>query len=1012
MFFWRVVRLAIIKTLMLKNFKSFRKAEIPFAQGFTAIAGANASGKSNCLDALLFAMGITSLRLLRASKLTDLVNHDSKEGYAKVELALTDNNGKEIILTRMIDRQGRSVYRLDGKRKTLNEIQSLLLEIGVNPNGHNIVVQGDITRVIEMNAKQRREIIEEVAGLQEFEEKKEEALKKLEKVEQRVKDAQIVLGEREAYLAQIEKDRDNALRYNALQLETKRSKATILSEEIKIVKRDVENARQRMEKLQKEIEDRRGERNRLHEEETRLEQKVEEATQKLIEASQKTYSSFGKELEQKKGHLNLLRERMESRKELVQQKKKRIVEIAEEAESTEKISREKEEELRKAMQEIEEAERSLSEIMGAIDSRSPAYEKKKSAAKASEARLAEANAEIDSLREKMHAVSIARNSLEKEQGISARRLEELEIRLKKLVERDAQRKEAEKRARELGAKGPLERLEAKEKQLEKIVSELHTMRGRAEGVEEALGTISKSGPECPTCEKPLEAGMKQGLLRKKKLEAAALKEKIGGLQEEKKRVEEEKNRLAAEEKELAEAGHFMRSFHGLLEELQKTREEISGLKETVGSGKAEKLLKEENELAKKIGEMLREKSGLEEKVLEFRQSGPNAEVQQLVSRLQELNQRKSEKQRVAARLGAEIEHGMRQRAESLAAEKKAAEKEIAEIEKGIGETGRELAETEKEAGRIEAEMEKSSAASRLIEEEKARLTAKTEAISQKSEQLAKKIEAREKELNEASIENSRNEVRAMDLEEEFREYSPVETLKEAALGELKKRIPEIEKEIEKLGAINMKSLENFESFRKEVEEVREKTAKLDEERKAVLEMIDKIEVRKLNVFMECFSHVSAKFSELYYRFFEGKGLLELSDRLNPLEGGLLIQAKYKEDTMKSIDAMSGGEKSLTALAFLFAIQSFEPAPFYIFDEVDAALDKENSVKVGNMLKEQSKASQFIVISHNDAVINQADQIIGVAINRQKSSVIGLRLRKQGGEAMQEAQAEAGSKANA
>ena len=85
--------------------------------------------------------------------------------------------------------------------------------------------------------------------------------------------------------------------------------------------------------------------------------------------------------------------------------------------------------------------------------------------------------------------------------------------------------------------------------------------------------------------------------------------------------------------------------------------------------------------------------------------------------------------------------------------------------------------------------------------------------------------------------------------------------------------------------------------------------------------------------------------------------------------------------------------SLTALAFLFAIQSFEPAPFYIFDEVDAALDKENSVKVGNMVKEQSMKSQFIAISHNDAVINQADQIIGVALNKQKSSVIGLRLRK-------------------
>ncbi|HLC79588.1 MAG TPA: hypothetical protein VJG83_04120, partial [archaeon] len=102
-----------------------------------------------------------------------------------------------------------------------------------------------------------------------------------------------------------------------------------------------------------------------------------------------------------------------------------------------------------------------------------------------------------------------------------------------------------------------------------------------------------------------------------------------------------------------------------------------------------------------------------------------------------------------------------------------------------------------------------------------------------------------------------------------------------------------------------------------------------------------------------------------------------------------------------IDAMSGGEKSLTALAFLFAIQSFEPAPFYIFDEVDAALDKENSVKVGKMIRGQSSTSQFITISHNDSVINQADQIVGVAMNKHKSSVIGLRLKK--GNAIQNVQ---------
>ena len=110
--------------LSLKNFKSFKKAEIPISKGFTSIVGSNGSGKSNTLDALLFVLGITSLKTLRAGKLTDLVNTNAKENYAKVDLLIKDKD-KQYEVSRMIDKQGKSIYRLDGKRTTLNEINSL-----------------------------------------------------------------------------------------------------------------------------------------------------------------------------------------------------------------------------------------------------------------------------------------------------------------------------------------------------------------------------------------------------------------------------------------------------------------------------------------------------------------------------------------------------------------------------------------------------------------------------------------------------------------------------------------------------------------------------------------------------------------------------------------------------------------------------------------------------------------------------------------------------------------------
>ena len=146
--------------------------------------------------------------------------------------------------------------------------------------------------------------------------------------------------------------------------------------------------------------------------------------------------------------------------------------------------------------------------------------------------------------------------------------------------------------------------------------------------------------------------------------------------------------------------------------------------------------------------------------------------------------------------------------------------------------------------------------------------------------------------------------------------------------------------------------------------------------------------------MECFVEIQKNFSKMFYSFFQGSGSLALTDDDNPTESGLIISAKHKGDNLVNIDAMSGGEKSLTALAFLFAIQLYEPAPFYVFDEADAALDEENSIKMVKIIKEISKESQFIAITHNNSLIKEADLIVGVTLDKNKSSVIGLDLKQK------------------
>jgi len=358
-----------ISRLKLKNFKSFKSAEIPFATGFTAIAGANASGKSNILDGLMFVFGITSLKMLRASKLTDLINHDAKEDYAKVEIELVDDD-KSYIISRIIDKRGQSVLRLGNKKKTLSEITSLLQELGIKPTGHNIVVQGDVTKVIQMNAKQRRGILDEVAGLAEFEEKKEESIRKLEQVEERIKNSTLVLNERSTYLDELEKEKNAAQQFESISKELKSSKATILHTELKKNKEEMATSGKKIEELQEEIIAKEKQRKELQEQEISLEEKVQEMTQKIIDASEKTYSTIVREIEEKKAENSMLKEKINEKNAQIHSTREKINALKDEKNSLGKQEEEKKELLKVLTGKIEDDLSEWHKIKNLIDEKS------------------------------------------------------------------------------------------------------------------------------------------------------------------------------------------------------------------------------------------------------------------------------------------------------------------------------------------------------------------------------------------------------------------------------------------------------------------------------------------------------------------------------------------------------------------------------------------------------------------------------------------------------------------
>ncbi|MBU0536049.1 MAG: AAA family ATPase, partial [Nanoarchaeota archaeon] len=125
---------------------------------------------------------------------------------------------------------------------------------------------------------------------------------------------------------------------------------------------------------------------------------------------------------------------------------------------------------------------------------------------------------------------------------------------------------------------------------------------------------------------------------------------------------------------------------------------------------------------------------------------------------------------------------------------------------------------------------------------------------------------------------------------------------------------------------------------------------------------------------------------------KGEASLVIENEEMPFEGGLMIKVKLSGNKFMDIRSLSGGEKTMTALAFIFAIQEHDPASFYVLDEVDAALDKKNSEKLSQLVSKYSERAQYILISHNDGVIIQASTIYGVSMDEHgRSQVVSLRI---------------------
>jgi len=1155
-----------IKKITAKGFKSFaKKTEVILGENFNCVLGPNGNGKSNIVDAICFVLGKSSAKGLRAEKSANLIYNGGKKGSPAKEAEVSiffENNEKsfpleekEIKVTRRVQKTGNSKYYINDKLRTRQQVVELLRSARIDPDGHNIVLQGDIARFMDMKGTSRREIIEEIAGISVFEEKKDKAMNELNKVQERLNEADIILTEREKTLKDLKKDRDQAIKYKDLEKNIERNKATKIHSQLKVKQEKLEIEESKFSKLDKEINKIQGEINNIKAEIIEKKKEIDSINTELNEKGDKRQRELGKEIEQLKTSIIKLSSRkdvVETELKKIKDRKKSLASSTNDSDKTIKALQVKRDSLiknkenlkrkvevvernisaykkRNGIEDKEDVSKNIEEIDKKAEDKQrqllDAEEKKQQLIREKD----KVNYELDSITERIEKVhGLKKEDKDKLQKLKTNR-EEFKNVTKKLSSAlnessvfsvqlstarsklmDCNDEYAKIRTRSIGIKeaaaGNFALKKIKDMNIQGVfgtVSELGEVDSKyAMALEVAAGARLRSvvvssdvvAAKCIQILKENKSGVVTFLPLNK------LKEKIISPEAKKLKGTSGVHGLAIDlvKYDSKFKNVFKYVFAGTLvvDNLQTARR--------IGIGR-ERMVTTEGDLIEVSGAMVggyRRKSGLgfQEKEVNsgmLRLEKDIARLQDTVTLLEKkkmsneediinLRERKAvlEAEIKAAEVkfeSGEDEKGLVQRKRELESSLKGYEKEIRGYEndvKGIGielervkqekntyreklskltssEFNKELEKYEDERNSVREQLIKSDSEVKSInnemnlyksEKEKTQNIIKnsdkefeqfTQELKEVSEDLAgnkdilkikeanqrkfyaeyqglfKKRTRFEKEIQKKdtilirfeekirSQEGRRNDVSVRKavlagetegLKKEFEQYEGVQLRRSISLEDLNAEIKNFENMLKNLGNVNLRALEIYEKVHEEYKTLLEKHDKLKSEKDDVLKLMYEIESKKKDAFMKTYKMLERNFKEIFASLStKGEAELVIEDMENLFESGVDLRVKITGSRYLDIKGLSGGEKTLAALSFIFAIQEFEPSWFYLMDEVDAALDKRNSELLSKLIGKYAKGAQYIVISHNDSVISEADVIYGVSMQDGMSKVVSLKI---------------------
>jgi chromosome segregation protein len=1160
-----------INKIVMNGFKSFAKhTEILFNNKFNCILGPNGSGKSNILDALCFVLGKSSSKSLRAEKSSNLIYNGGKlkKPAKQGEVSIFFDNSKktfptednEVKITRIVRQSGQSIYKINDKTRTRQEIVDLLSIAKINPDGYNIILQGDIVKFVEMHPDQRRELIGEIAGISVYEEKKHKALLELQKVDERLKETEIVLTERSTYLKELKKDRDQALKYQRMNENIKQNKASLLKLQIDKKEKEKNEQRKKLEETNNELKKINEKINALKQQNDEKRNEIEQISKEIEEKGNVESVNLNKEVEnlkiditKKNSRIDTIKNeitRVNNRKNTLKDSIKEIqdkikqIEIDKENMQKEISSKEKEKTIiTKKLMEFR-GKNKLDNI-GDIEKQIADIDKKSE----------ELQKEVQTSREQQHNLIREKDTIVHEiSTIDAQisKVTDIEKENKKSIEEvKNKRNEFKKSTLELNKKleedsSIAAQLSNARKKIYNLNEELAKLKARQLGTRElSYGEIAIK--RILDLKKPGIYGTVAELGNVKSMYALALEIAAGPrmkgvVVEDDKTASEcikylknnklgvvtffplnkiKSNPAKAEIKKISKS----KGSHGMAIDLISFDSKFKKIFEYIFSDTivvdnidvarrleigAAKYVTLDGDLAEKSGVMhggfrLKRKHSMgfkEQDVVKEIEKYEN-EAKELKNTIDLLEKKRIENEELIAGLrtkkaalegdiiktekslhleATDLEASEQKKA-SLIEQEKSVDKKIKLVEGKIASLNNELALIKTEKQKLRANISQLSNPTLLAElnafEEKLKeldestiridsdiknIDAQVEgihkkelqkteeiikghekeilefneelkdlmqAVKEKNDELKKKEDMardlnakfkglfhkrseidKEIQKNQAAMNNRQDESRKVEvrsntlslklaeiesilsgLNAEFQQYEGVKLDLSKNEDQLKYEIRKFENMREQIGSVNMRALEVYEDIEKQYNELVGKKDSLGKEKEDVLKMMNEIEGKKKELFMKVFGVVNETFKKFFSMLStKGEANLVIENEENPFEAGVRINVKITGSKFLDIRSLSGGEKTMTALAFIFAIQEHEPASFYVLDEVDAALDKHNSEKFAKLIKKYSDNVQYVIMSHNDAVISEADSLYGISMNEHGvSQVVSLKV---------------------